>query len=212
MAAFYPILERVLDVEGGYQKMPEDSGNYNSLDQLVGTNHGISAIAFESYYGYPPSEADMRALTQSQAITIYRRKYWDTIAGDEIHNQDLAHILFDGRVNHGRTGLKLMQRVLGVPQDGRMGPITLGALNSQDPGTIYYAYKQERANLYYWLVDEYPRNARFLNGWLNRLNEFTAAFHTTANGEPIDPTVAAAATWLPTVFAGIVAYFTFRDR
>src|SRR5690606_6583861 len=118
MASFsvaYPVVARA---EGGYQNHPNDSGNYNSLGQLVGTNWGISAPVYESWIGHPPSSADMKAITKETAMSILKAKFWNTIKGDQIVDQDVATIFLDGHVNHGRTGIKLMQQVLGITADG----------------------------------------------------------------------------------------------
>ena len=60
----------VKDFEGGYQKLPSDTGNYTYSGKLVGTNRGISAKAFQDFFGYEPTENDMRNLTQAQALSL----------------------------------------------------------------------------------------------------------------------------------------------
>ncbi|MEL6357990.1 MAG: glycosyl hydrolase 108 family protein, partial [Bacteroidota bacterium] len=114
MASFDTAYTLVAQAEGGYQKFSDDPGNYNSLGQLVGTNWGISAPVYENFIGRPPSEEDMRRMTRGQAKALYRALFWNDIQGDEIVDQQVANIFFDGRVNHGRFGTKLMQRVLRV--------------------------------------------------------------------------------------------------
>ncbi len=171
--------------EGGYQKHPNDSGNYNSLDQLVGTNWGISAPVYEAYLNYPPSEEDMRSMSRQTAANIFRRNFWDKIRGDQIQSQAVANIFFDGAVNHGRTGVRIMQRVLGVAVDGIVGPITLSKLNSFDPAKIYLSYKQARTNFYHQLAKEKPRLAVFLQGWLKRINSFTDFSNPVVKGAGI---------------------------
>ena len=115
MAVFQIAYNIVAAHEGGFQIHPNDTGNYNSLSQLVGTNWGISAGVYEDWIGYPPTKTDMQQMTKSEAGQIYKVQYWDTIKGDQILNQALANIIFDGRVNHGYTGVKLLQEVLNIP-------------------------------------------------------------------------------------------------
>lgn len=171
MANFQIAYNLVAAAEGGYQQHPADTGNYNSLGQLVGTNWGVSATKYEDIIGRPPTVADMRNLTATQAREIFRRDEWTKIKGDDIISQAVANIFFDGAVNHGR-GIHLMQEVLGVHQDGIVGPQTLAAINTADPARLYLAYKERRRQYYYWLVDWRPANSAFLDGWLARLDDF----------------------------------------
>lgn len=173
MASFdiaYPI---IADHEGGYQANPADRGNYNSLGELVGTNWGISAPVYESWLGRPPRVSDMQNMSKYTAKAIFRARFWDAIQGDQINSQAVANIFFDGAVNHGTTGIKLMQEVLGVAQDGKVGPITLSAINAADPGKVYTDYRQARRNFYYYLVERTPSFSVFLNGWIRRIDSFT---------------------------------------
>ena len=173
MASFTQAYNLVADAEGGYQQYSQDSGNYNSLGQLVGTNWGISAPVYETYLGYPPSSDDMRSMTKSTAKAIYKSRFWDSILGDQIRNQSVANILFDGHVNHGRHGIRIAQRVLGVDDDAVVGPITLKALNNANPTQFVRDYAQARKDFYRYLASSNPSQQIFLNGWLNRLKMFT---------------------------------------
>lgn len=172
MADFNIAYPLVADAEGGYQNATQDTGNYNSLEQLVGTNWGINAQVYESFIGRPPSEQDMRDMSQSTAKDIYRANYWERIQGNLINSQPLANIIFDGHVNHGNRGIRLLQEVLALPQDGILGPLTLGLVNGGDEATIYNAYKQRRIDFYNYLVQRTPAFSVFLKGWLKRINDF----------------------------------------
>jgi len=173
MANFNIAYNLVAEAEGGYQNHPNDTGNYNSRGQLVGTNWGISAPVYEQWMGRPPSAADMRDMTQAEAREIYRRRFWDKILGDQITDQAIANIFFDGVVNHGRTGITIMQNVLGVTADGIVGPVTIGAINSRPPAELYVQYREARRSFYQDLVNRKPALAVFLDGWMNRINQFT---------------------------------------
>jgi lysozyme family protein len=157
--------------EAGYQKLPQDKGNRNSLGQLVGTNWGINAQVYETYLGRPPSENDMRSMPRTTAEKIFKRLYWDRIYGDTIPDQQLANIFLDGIVNHGQ-GVRLMQEVLGVFRDNRYGPLTHAALLAGNPRTIFNAYKSRRRKYYHQLVAADLTQRVFLNGWINRIESF----------------------------------------
>ncbi|MEM9259705.1 MAG: glycosyl hydrolase 108 family protein [Bacteroidota bacterium] len=104
MAQFQIAYDIVRGHEGGYQKKANDPGNKNSRGELVGTNWGINAKIYESYLKRPPTEQDMRNMPKHIAVMLYKQLYWDPIKGDEIRDQQVANILFDGHVNHGRWG------------------------------------------------------------------------------------------------------------
>jgi lysozyme family protein len=172
MAQFQTAYDIVRKHEGGFQKMPEDSGNYNSRQQLVGTNWGINAQVYENYLKRPPTEQDMRAMPRYIALAIFKQLYWDRVKGDEIRDQQVANILFDGHVNHGRWGIQMMQGVLGLSRDGIVGSMTLSAINRTNPFNLFAAYKKARVAGYHDLVRRRPKDQRFLRGWLIRINSF----------------------------------------
>lgn len=176
MANFYSYLPLLQQVEGGFQKSPDDPGNYNSLGELAGTNYGISARFYEHVINRPPVEADMKAITKSQAEQMFRAYFWNTQKADQIKSQAVANTIIDHHINAG-SGAKLAQQVLNthfgfnVAVDNQIGPQTLSALNSVEPSRFVQLYNEARAE-YYRRVG----NATFLSGWLYRLKKF--AFST----------------------------------
>ena len=171
MADFSKAAARVLELEGGFQKWKNDKGNYNKKGVLVGTNHGISAQTYEEYFKKTATEAAIRALTPDDALMIYKKLFWDRIKGDQIKNQSVAEIFFDGVVQHGK-GILLMQQVLGVAVDGIVGNMTLAALNKINPQKIYTAYWNRRKDYYKELVDADSSQEDFYDGWMSRLDSF----------------------------------------
>lgn len=177
MAIFSAYLPLLQQVEGGFQKLPEDPGNYNSLGQLVGTNYGISARFYEGIINRPPSEQDIRNITKSQAATLYRQKFWNSQRADDIISQPMANTIIDHHVNSGR-GAQLAQQVLkrnfgfsDLDVDNQIGNDTLTALNSVNEARFVEIYNQARAD-YYRSIG----NATFLAGWLKRLESFGGTF------------------------------------
>lgn len=163
--------------EGGYQKISSDPGNFNSLGQNVGTNWGVNAKVYESHIGRPPTEQDMRSMSIHTAHSIFKLKYWDRIKGDQITNQKVANMFYDGAINHG-VGLmsKFVQRIIGVPDDGVIGPISLAAINAFNPATLHKEMKERRRALYYDIVRRKPEMEMWLNGWLKRIDRFKDFF------------------------------------
>jgi lysozyme family protein len=167
---FIPILKKV---EGGYQKLTEDRGNYNSLGQLVGTNFGISARFYEGIIKRPPSIADMLAITKDRAKQLYKIYFWDDIHGDMLKNQSVANLIADHAVNGGEGSIgRIVQRILvndfnkKLVIDGDIGPKTAMAINSVSQDVLFQKIKQGRVAYYKSL------NSSFLTAWLNRLENF----------------------------------------
>jgi lysozyme family protein len=177
MAVFSKYIPMLIAAEGGYQKTPSDSGNYNSLNQLVGTNHGISAPVYEQWINKVPTESMMRAMTKSEALQIFKAWYWDGISASKIINQSVANIIVDHAVNagQGRAG-KIVQGVLNntfnynLVVDGAIGPVTIAGINSVNQYQLHEAIKQGRKDHYNSIGGQVSND--FLTGWLIRLNKF----------------------------------------
>lgn len=89
----------ILEKEGGYTNNPLDPG--------LETKYGISKRS------YP--DLDIKALTQRQAIEIYRRDFWEKLG---IHNLPESHRLmyFDCAVNQGPARAKALYEMAKVSQ------------------------------------------------------------------------------------------------
>lgn len=168
---FIPILQKI---EGGYQNLSGDKGNYNSLNQRVGTNFGISARFYEGIIGRPPTVADMKAITKSRAQQLYKIHFWDDVQGDILKNQSIANLIADHAVNSGESPIgTIVQRILrndfgkDIKIDGDIGSVTARAINSVNQAQLFDKIKAARKSYYYSLGGE------FLASWLNRLKQFT---------------------------------------
>lgn len=178
MANFATIVDKTLNFEGGYQAFANDSANYNSLGQLVGTNHGISAQAYESYLGFPPTVTQIKGITTNIAKAVYKKLFWDKMMGDYIVNDSVAHIIFDSYIATGN--LKLSRQ--GINDAGGnvdVGNIpfnsyTLSNVNGLPPQLVFEKVKQRNIDQRIYLAESNPdKYGMFLQGWLNRLNAIT---------------------------------------
>lgn len=114
--------------EGGYVDDPNDPGGE--------TKFGISKRAY-------PRE-DIPNLTLERAKELYRRDYWGPAACDAVPDC-IKFDLFDTAVNSGpKQAIRLMQRVLGVVDDGIVGPRTLMAAQSMPPARLVAWFNAER--------------------------------------------------------------------
>src|SRR6266700_4463918 len=175
MASFDAFFPTLLKHEGGFVNDPADPGG--------ATNKGVTLATFQNcakkYLGLEPTLDNLKALSDAQAAKIYKPLYWDEVRGDEIALQELANIVFDFQVNAGGSAAKLLQRVLNdlgatppLSVDGDVGAGTMSALKAADPEAVYRAYKQGRIAYYQDLVAKRPALAKFLKGWLIRMNSF----------------------------------------
>jgi lysozyme family protein len=173
MAVFDVFLPMLLRFEGGFVDDPADPGG--------ATNKGITMQTFRTggaaLLGVDPTLNNLKALSDQQAGVIYKALYWNKMHGDDIPLQDLANIVCDFYVNAGANGTKLLQTILNdmgakLTVDGVIGPICVQALAGVDQIEVYGRYKQGRIQYYQDLAHNLPSLAKFLAGWLNRVNAF----------------------------------------
>jgi lysozyme family protein len=112
---------------------------------------------------------DIEALTLDQAKQIYFTKYWKAISAENFDSR-LSFCMFDAAVNHGvSAAAKMLQRAVGVDDDGIIGRITLGAIKKFNSAELCDIILKSREELFYSIVRRKPSQKIFLKGWLNRL-------------------------------------------
>ena len=160
---FEDCLARILKHEGGYVNDPLDSGGR--------TNLGVTQRVWEEFVGHPVTEADMKALTPQKVGPMYKLKYWNP-SYCEVLPKGLDYVVFDFAVNAG-TGrsVKTLQQAIGCVADGVIGPKTMAAINDANPKDLITKFSDARADFYQGIVARKPDQARFIKGWLNRVEE-----------------------------------------
>jgi len=160
-ALFNKSFDRVIGHEGRFQKNPGDRGNWTSgkvrVGLLKGTKFGISAMT------YP--ELDIENLTVEQAKTIYYRDWWLELGMDK-WKPALSYQLFDSAINHGMTNTsKMLQRGVGVDDDGKIGPNTRAAVNKMTLDDVLMYFLAERLDFmtYVGTWDTFSK------GWARRI-------------------------------------------
>jgi lysozyme family protein len=140
-------------LEGG-DKVISDSGGL--------TRFGISQRAFP--------DLDIARLTREQAFELYRLHYWQAVQADRLP-VGIDLLVFDAAVNLGpETAVRLLQRVLRVREDGKVGPETLVAAEGFLPGGELRAlYSEIRLRHYEDLVRLRPVHTPSLYGWRLRV-------------------------------------------
>lgn len=118
---FQTAFKKLLGHEGGYSDHADDPGGK--------TRYGVTENVARAN-GYT---GEMRELPLELAQAIYRKAYWDSVRAEELPPA-LRYAVFDAAVNSGAgQAIRWLQRAIGVPDDGRIGPQTLAAARAAQP-------------------------------------------------------------------------------
>ena len=164
MTAFDQAFRVVVGEEGGYTANPADPGNWTGgacgRGECRGTRYGVSAAAY-------PGVA-IATLTLDGAREIFRRDYWDLVAGDSLP-PPLALLVFDAAVNNGvGRAVRWLQAAAGIPPDGTMGPRTLAAVAAKAGGGMAELLAEFQAQRLLFMAG-LPTWRTFGLGWARRL-------------------------------------------
>jgi hypothetical protein len=103
------------------------------------------------------------------ARSIYDVSYAQPLCIAEIANQEIANKLLSLGVNVGVTnGARMLQDALCVVGDGRIGPLTLHALDLAEPAQVLENLRTEAENYYEALIERNPGLEVYKAGWLRR--------------------------------------------
>lgn len=110
--------------EGGWSDHARDPGGK--------TMYGITQATLSAWLGRPATATEIRNLSKEQARQIYRKNYWDRVAGDELPSGvDLC--IYDFGVNSGpQRAVKSLQGALDLKADGWVGELTISAVKDAD--------------------------------------------------------------------------------
>lgn len=158
---FNSALAHVLRFEGGYVDHPSDPGG--------ATNRGITRKTLANWRGVSPwwqvPKSDVRDLTLGETSAIYLARYWAKGFCTKLPD-GVDFYLFDFAVNSGpHRAVTSLQKLLGVPADGHIGPITMKALRARDSALLIVALDQSRMRF----LKRLSIFAVFGNGWTKRL-------------------------------------------
>lgn len=155
--------------EGGLANDPMDRGGLTNMGVTLDT---WRAVGYDKTGDGVIDGADLKLLDKKDVINVLKKHYWDRWKGDHIRSQSLANILVDWVWASGAWGIKIPQRLLGVPSDGVVGPMTLSTLNEANARNLFFRIKEERIRFVEDICRKDPTQVRFRKGWLNRINSF----------------------------------------
>jgi len=164
----------ILRREKGFVDDPDDGGGP--------TNFGITIETLcdwrRSVDGFVPTTVKdirevMQNLSAKEARAIYRQNYIQKPRFGDIKHPELRALVIDTGVLHGRhRAARWLQEIVGVEVDGRVGPMTLGAVNGRQWRSIYKKLLARRYRGFADYVQSKPSQLKWLEGWVNRANEF----------------------------------------
>ncbi|MEZ6854979.1 glycoside hydrolase family 108 protein [Halodesulfovibrio aestuarii] len=169
---FRKYFPKILSHEGGFVDNPNDLGGTTNKGVTIGTYKLFAAKLFN----IAPTRTNLSKITDEQVYLIYKT-FWDDVRGDEIKDPEVAYQLVDFKINSGQA-VRVFQETLvqmGAPisADGIFGSKTLRTLNSYDSKEVYIKFRELRKEFYRDFARRNPKQKIFLNGWLNRCNDFT---------------------------------------
>jgi lysozyme family protein len=165
----------ILRWEGGEVNDPSDRGGH--------TNKGITRTTFNALSkkvtGKEPTTANFKNLTQDDAMQFIRYFWMKATWNNRIRSQAVAEAITSWFWGSGNYGIKEWQRMLrdhfakrNIIVDGIVGKQTVDYTNSIPETQIMEQAIASREKTFRTLAQKDPRQLRFLNGWLNRLNDF----------------------------------------
>ncbi len=169
-------LARLLVHEGGNDDDPRDPGGR--------TSRGILQREWDKWRQTRPGlPTDVWEAPQDQVVAIYRQKYWDVLRCDDLP-PGVDYAVFDYGVNSGiGRSAKVLQGIVGVDQDGEIGPLTLAAVANFSVKDLVGRICDERLSFLQGLKT-WPTFGR---GWARRVAEVRAAALDMAAHAPTLP-------------------------
>jgi hypothetical protein len=181
MADFEKSLELVYQVE--YSCKPDKALHQVSGENFI-TYKGINRKANPNFKGWAIidkilkdcgslSKASICCNDHDELETLtkdfYKINYWNPNKLDDVLDQHIADEIFTtGVLTHPKTAAKFAQRVIGVNDDGVIGPASLKALNSYSSKLFDKEYDDEEIKHYMNLIKNNPKFKIYEKGWKNR--------------------------------------------
>lgn len=154
--------------EAGFVNDKTDKGGVTNMGITIGT---WRQIGYDKTGDGIIDIQDIRALDEHDFAAVLKI-YWNRWQANRLINQSVANILVDWVFTSGAWGIKIPQRILGLKEDGIVGPATLKAVNSANQKELFDKIFKAREKFFNDIVKNNPSQKRFIKGWLNRLNDF----------------------------------------
>jgi lysozyme family protein len=160
---FKTALDFVLKWEGGLSDDPDDAGGR--------TMQGVTQRVYDAWRAANGlATRDVASIERPELEAIYSNNYWRQACCDRLRGP-LDLVSFDTGVNMGPVrAVKMLQEAVGTDADGAFGNKTQQACDACVPPDAAAKYCEVRESLYKQFAQQ-PGQQKFLQGWLNRLND-----------------------------------------
>ncbi|MEO0642714.1 MAG: glycosyl hydrolase 108 family protein [Pseudomonadota bacterium] len=176
--AFTHAMTFVLKWEGGFVDDPDDPGGR--------TNKGVTQRTYDAWRADKGlMEEDVLHITEQEMKSIYLERYWSVVVEDW-WPKGLSTAVFDSAVNMGpRRAIKMLQAAINqladgpsLACDGISGRRTVAALKDclrrAGAHQLVECYIDIRRGVYHRIVERRPKSRKYLQGWLNRVDDLAA--------------------------------------
>lgn len=176
------VLDKLSKLEGGVSNNVNDSGGYTNRGITIGTWSDLAPKLF----GIAGTTDSLSRMTQDQWERIVEY-YWDSVHASDFQSQGVAELMFDSYFNSGWYGPQKMvisfNKKYGTTFNTDVRSTILpkqfiDAVNEKNGYEVCQLFWDARKSYYEALVAANPSQRQvqgervFLNGWLNRLNEY----------------------------------------
>jgi lysozyme family protein len=151
----------ILSWEGGFANIKGDKGG--------ATNKGITIATYRSVFGNQRTIEDLKTITDAEWLYIFEKLFWSKWKADRIKSQSIANLLVDWVWHSGNQGIKIPQKALGVAADGVVGDKSLAAINNYPNEKELFVKLWHEREAFLKRIGT-GSQAKFLRGWLNRIN------------------------------------------
>jgi hypothetical protein len=167
--SFDKFILEVFASEGGLDDRPahEDPGGI--------TNFGIIRYDLAEYRNLPIEKItrdDIKNLKKSEALSIYKKLYWDKIKGDSLPI-GIDVCVFDFGINSGNgTAIRKLQALVGTSVDGIIGNASFRAIDNYIEKNGIKQTIEEYQNIRKIYLKSL-KNFKYNPGWLPRVDRVT---------------------------------------
>jgi len=177
-SAFEEFFKRAVEHEGKVcEDVPGDRGGPTKWGITIGRYADIKGMPVprrgtDAFY---EMKSQLFKLSEAEIKEIYRRDYWDAVRADELPpGMNLA--VADFGLNSGPSrAVKVLQKILGNPQTGRMDNETISESHAFDRVELIILYCDERQRFLNAIVTSNPSQRKFLKGWTTRVGDVRRA-------------------------------------
>lgn len=176
---FERAIKFIIEHETVYAKHHYGDLNYAVSENDPDDDGGLTKFGIDQR-SHP--DEDIENLTYERAVEIYREEYWNKSHANELPFP-LSLVQVDGAVNTGvGQQNKFLQRVCGIHDDGIYGPYTrkesIDMCKFDGAKTVALKVIEERRKFYVHLAEAKPKNKKYLEGWLNRIDDLKKEVET----------------------------------